>query len=480
MTRRAIGILLEQLRQSAVSDAGLLERFAVHRDEAAFAALVERFGPMVLGVCRRVTGDAHAAEDAFQATFLVLARKAPSLVRQELVGNWLWGVAYRTARRARADAARWRSRRREVHADMAADPTDEVMWRDLRPVLDQEIYRLPAKYRRPFVLCYLEGKTNEQAARKLGCPAGTVFTRLARAREILRSRLTRRAVTLSAVAFTAALRQEAAACVPQALANSTIRAVALFTAGSVGAAGMISPQAATLAGGALRALLEGKLKVAAVLLIAATLAGAGVLCTRRPQDDAVEKAERPPAVVALLPAPSQPEPPVAPRRPERGPGPAEHAGAPPPEGDAPALGSSDEQPAGFGLGFGMGGDSATAAVTAGTRSVSVTVYGSSKLATLSQPAVQKEVALTDKQLQQVRQLQARQQRALQDILPRQPVTARQAAAILRDVERAPQKIAELTTEIDTAIEAFLTGQQRQRLREVTPPQQRNRLTQNRK
>src|SRR5581483_9683476 len=118
MTRQAIGTILEKLRRSVgqtskdLSDADLLQRFAAHRDEAAFAALVERFGPMVLGVCGRVVGDVHAAEDAFQATFLVLARKAPSLVRQELVGNWLWGVAYRTARRVKADAARWHSRKR--------------------------------------------------------------------------------------------------------------------------------------------------------------------------------------------------------------------------------------------------------------------------------------------------------------------------------------------------------------------------------
>src|SRR5689334_2454670 len=114
MARRAIGLLLQSLRKppgpSPLSDAALLERFAVRRDDGAFRLLVERFGPMVLGVCRRVLGDVHAAEDAFQATFLVLARKAPSLVRQELVGNWLWGVALRTARRAKADAARWHRR----------------------------------------------------------------------------------------------------------------------------------------------------------------------------------------------------------------------------------------------------------------------------------------------------------------------------------------------------------------------------------
>ena len=108
-----------------IADADLLERFVRGKDETAFAALLERHGPMVLGVCRRVLGNAHEAEDAFQATFLVLARKAPSLVRQELVGNWLWGVAYRTARRARADAGRWHDRKREVRIVTAPDPVEE-------------------------------------------------------------------------------------------------------------------------------------------------------------------------------------------------------------------------------------------------------------------------------------------------------------------------------------------------------------------
>jgi len=224
MARWPILKLIEHLRHSAakstteqMSDVRLIQRFAADRDEAAFEVLVQRYGPMVFGVCLRVLGNAHDAEDAFQATFLVLAKKARSLARQELVGNWLWGVAYRTAKRAQADAARWHARERQVRVAMEADPVDEVMYRELRSVLDEEIKGLPTKYRQPFVLCYLEGKTNEEAARKLGCPTGTVFTRLAQARELLRSRLTRRGVKLSSATLAAALTREVTASVPMGL-----------------------------------------------------------------------------------------------------------------------------------------------------------------------------------------------------------------------------------------------------------------------
>jgi RNA polymerase sigma factor (sigma-70 family) len=426
---------------------------------------------MVLGVCRRVLGDLHAAEDAFQATFLVLARKAPSLVSQELVGNWLWGVALRTARRAKADAARWHSHNREVHKDMALDPVDEVMWRDLRPVLDEEMARLPAKYRQPFVLCYLLGKTNEDAARRLGCPSGTVFTRLARAREILRSRLTRRGVTLSAAVFVAALTQEASARVPEALARSTVRAAALFAIGSVGATGTISPRAAKLAEGALRAVFVSKLKVAAATLFAlATLGTAGTLYTQRVQANAVDQVEREeersPASVVQPPRDPKTEPQSRPPDAESRRRPLKNAGTKQLEVDKAESDSSDEE-AGFGMGFGMGSDSATATVNSGGRSIRVTVRGSSRLAALSQPAVLQELGLTDKQLDQVRKLQTRQQNALQGIVPHGPVTARQAPRILRDMERVPQRIGELAREIDTAIDALLSGKQRQRLREIT-------------
>src|SRR5262249_53529694 len=151
-------------------DADLLERFAVRGDEAAFEALVRRFGPMVLGVCRRILGDAHDAEDAFQATFLALAKKARGVRKRGAVGSWLYGVAYRTASRARADAAGRQSRERQAPLPPAADPVQEAIRHDLQAVLDEEMNRLPKKYRSPLVLCYLEGRTNAEAARELGCP----------------------------------------------------------------------------------------------------------------------------------------------------------------------------------------------------------------------------------------------------------------------------------------------------------------------
>jgi RNA polymerase sigma factor (sigma-70 family) len=180
------------------SDSQLLARFTGGHDADALDALVRRHGPMVLGVCRRVLGDHHAAEDAFQATFLILVRKAGTLVRPDLVANWLYGVAYRVARKARAQAPAPAELPRQVMDMRSGEPDTEVVWRDVRRVLDEEVQRLPEKYRMPVVLCYLEGQTNEEASRRLGWPLGTVAGRLSRARDLLRSRLIRRGLALTA------------------------------------------------------------------------------------------------------------------------------------------------------------------------------------------------------------------------------------------------------------------------------------------
>src|SRR5262249_13567622 len=150
--------------QSNLSDGELLERFAAQREEAAFAALLCRHGPMVFGVCQSILQDTQDAEDAFQATFLVLARQPQAIGKPASVSSWLHGVAYRLAMKARAEAARRRSCERQLVSRLATESQDEVIWRDLRPVLHQEVNRLPERYRLPFVLCYLEGKTNEEAA----------------------------------------------------------------------------------------------------------------------------------------------------------------------------------------------------------------------------------------------------------------------------------------------------------------------------
>ncbi|MBY0522249.1 MAG: sigma-70 family RNA polymerase sigma factor [Gemmataceae bacterium] len=211
------------------TDAQLLERFVATRDEAAFETLVQRYGALVLGVCRRVLRDEHATEDAFQATFVVLARKAASIRKQESIGSWLYGVAYRVAVRAKSSAQKRRTHETAVDdmtqtlpADDETDPVDRTSWNEVRTVLDEELNQLPAKDRAPLVLCYLKGRTNDEAARELHCPVGSMSWRLSQAREKLRVRLARRGVALSAAALATLLAKNAAsASVPAALVRST-------------------------------------------------------------------------------------------------------------------------------------------------------------------------------------------------------------------------------------------------------------------
>jgi RNA polymerase sigma factor (sigma-70 family) len=277
----------------AASDGQLLQQFAARRDEAAFRLLVERHGPMVLGVCRRVLGHLQDAEDAFQATFLVLARKAGSIARQESVGSWLHGVAHRLALKAKGQAARRRERERQVATVPYTHSLQEFETCELRAVLDEEIGRLPQKYRAPLVLCCLEGKTHAQAARELGWPAGSMSRWLARGRELLGERLVRRGLALPAGGLAAVLTVDAVrAAVPCALAEATARAAVLFAAGKAGAV----PAAAALAEGTLRTLFLTKLMIAAVVLLALGIGGgAGFLRVSAPGDERA--------------APEHPEPP---------------------------------------------------------------------------------------------------------------------------------------------------------------------------
>jgi RNA polymerase sigma-70 factor (ECF subfamily) len=189
------------------TDRQLLDRFVQNRDGAAFEILVRRHGPMVLGVCRRVLTTVQDAEDAFQATFLVLARKAHSLDKPDLLANWLYGVAVRTARKAKARAARRSLLERQAFNMAAANTQPEAPTGEEFQSLDEELQRLPDKYRLPLVLCYLEGLTNEQAARRLGWPSGSISYRLARGRELLRRRLSRQQRLLPAMMFPALLAQ---------------------------------------------------------------------------------------------------------------------------------------------------------------------------------------------------------------------------------------------------------------------------------
>ena len=191
------------------SDRQLLERYAGQQDASAFAALIRRHGPMVLGVCRRVLNHEQEAEDAFQATFLVLVRKAGTIDRPELLGNWLYGVAYRIAQKARAQLARRRHHEMLVEPMTTTDPHNELFWNELRSLLDEELHQLPLKYRVPLVLCYLEGMTNEEAARQLGWRVGSMSYRLARGRQMLRERLRSRRKMLSGMFLLVLLKQHA-------------------------------------------------------------------------------------------------------------------------------------------------------------------------------------------------------------------------------------------------------------------------------
>jgi RNA polymerase sigma factor (sigma-70 family) len=272
-----------------VSDAALLERFVRGGDEAAFELLVWRHGPMVLGACRRVLRHEQDAEDAFQATFLVLARKAAEAGRRGSLGGWLYTVAYRVALRARQRQAA-RGKREgplvgEAPPDGAAGPAEEVARREVGPLLDAEVARLPEKYRAAFVLCYLEGKTNEEAAALLGCPKGTILSRLARARDRLRSRLAARDLVLAAGPFgllLAGLARPLAEVSP-VLVTGTAHAALLFAVGKSVLAAATAP-ALELAEGMVHTLATARLRLAAaaVAVLAVLAFGAGFAYSHMP------------------------------------------------------------------------------------------------------------------------------------------------------------------------------------------------------
>ncbi len=261
------------LDPDTATDGQLLEGFIGRRDEAAFAALVRRHGPMVLGVCRRVVGNLHDADDAFQATFFVLARRADDIRPRDMVGNWLYGVAYRTALKARSGRERRRAVEKQVEVMPHAPAVEQELWLDLQPLLDQELNKLPDVYRTPVVLCDVEGRARKDVALQLGVPEGTLSSRLSRGRQMLAKRLERRGVTLSALALAATLTQHAAAAaVPTALASSTAKTAALLAAGS----GVIPAAVALLMDAACKSMLLNKLTTAASVLLAAVV-GAGVV-----------------------------------------------------------------------------------------------------------------------------------------------------------------------------------------------------------
>jgi RNA polymerase sigma factor (sigma-70 family) len=266
-----------------LTDRQLLEGFLSRRDEASFAALVRRHGPMVLAVCRRVLRQEQDAEDAYQATFIVLARRAGSLRSRELVGNWLHGVAYRTALRARTMNARRRAREQQARELARPDPATDDGWQELLPLLDRELDRLPERYRVAVVLCDLEGRTRREAARQLGVPEGTLSGRLTRAHRLLARRMARYGLAPMAGALAALLGRDAASAgVPRGLEAAAARAAALATGGQVLAAGAVPARVLALTEGVIKTMLLAKLKtfVAVAFVLFVSLGALGL--TYRP------------------------------------------------------------------------------------------------------------------------------------------------------------------------------------------------------
>jgi RNA polymerase sigma factor (sigma-70 family) len=254
------------------ADAQLMERFVTAHDEEAFAAMVRRHGGMVLGVCRRLLRHSQDAEDACQAVFLILARKANAIRKRDSLGSWLHGVARRVARRLRQQLSRQQQREARLVEEVVA-ATGERSWREVQAVLDEEIGRLPARYQAPIVLCYLEGKTQDEAARQLGWSVSTLRGRLERGRGRLRFRLTRRGLTLGAALLGTNLA--AGGVVPPGLVES----LNLSAQGSQTLAmNTVSPHIAALAKGVIRTMWWQKVQTVAVLfLFAAAVSMAGLL-----------------------------------------------------------------------------------------------------------------------------------------------------------------------------------------------------------
>jgi RNA polymerase sigma factor (sigma-70 family) len=280
-----------------LTDGQLLESFTRQRDDKAFSALLERHGPMVLRVCRRALADAQDAEDALQATFLILARKADSIIKRGSIGAWLHGVALRVARRVQRANTRRRARENRWAEQQPETPREETSWREACALLDEELQRLPENYRAPLVLCCLEGRSRDEAARQLGWSLGTLKRRLEQGRDVLRNRLARRGMELPAVLLAL---EVSASKAPAALLAATARAACPFAAGEA----IPTTAAVTLANGVLDVMKRTKLKIVTVLLMAC-VTGAG-LClhqvvaqpTAVPQD----------SVASADPLPAKPPP----------------------------------------------------------------------------------------------------------------------------------------------------------------------------
>jgi RNA polymerase sigma factor (sigma-70 family) len=280
---RHIRVLAAGPTDGVVTDGALLRAFLATGDQAVFEALVHRHGPMVLRVCRRALGHEQDAEDAFQATFLVLARKASSVRKRESLASWLHGVAYRMATHAKRAATR--RHKHEAHASPVPprDPAVLATWREFQTLLDEEIAGLPEALRAPFISCCLENRCSAEVAQQLGLGEAAVRKRLSRARKVLAERLSRRGVSLMAVLAAAALGAgDACAALPRSVVTATAKAAAQMAAGHAAAGvGGIPPKVAALTQGVLRTMFTTKLKTATAALLAAGLLVAGLLAAGR-------------------------------------------------------------------------------------------------------------------------------------------------------------------------------------------------------
>src|SRR5579883_1950949 len=293
MTQSAIPLFSQYLRHLRArhgdpsTDHELLQRFVTHREESAFTALVERHAAMVLGLCRSILRNHHDAEDIFQATFLVLARKAGSIRKGESVGSWLYAVAYRLAHKLRIRAEKRRRCEHQAVVRSEQTPMDAVTWSELRDILHQEVSELPEKYRAAVVLCYWQGRTHEQAGQQLGCARGTIKDRLEKARELLRKRLARRGLALSASWFATSLSEGMSATVSAELMQTTVRSALLFSMGRL-PAGIVSAPAAAFAREIVKDTLMNKLRMnlAMVLILGMLGGGAGLTALRHPANSA--------------------------------------------------------------------------------------------------------------------------------------------------------------------------------------------------
>ncbi len=283
MATAQLGTVLRHIRGLAAdprinerTDGALLRTFLSGNDPSAFEALLRRHGPMVLRVCRRALGNAHDAEDAFQATFLVLAQKARSIRKREALASWLHGVAYRMATDARRAAARRHRHESRANPTPPRDPALSAAWQELQALLDEEIAALPETLRAPFVACCLENQSCAAAAQQLGLEEAAVWKRLSRARKRLQGRLARRGVALTAMLAAVAVGAAGAAAVPRPLAATILKAAARVGAGQALTGGTVSAKVLALVEGMNRTMFLNKCNTAILLLTCTAIVGAGL------------------------------------------------------------------------------------------------------------------------------------------------------------------------------------------------------------